>query len=203
MNENENGQGAPATETTQGAFAKIITLTVGNEKTRTILMSLLTIVSAGMAAGYEVGFWGLIDGPIERLNKVKTPQYFGVEPEAREILIETDRDIFECRVYDTGDAVAIRRTLRPDNTVYQQYRWLTPEPPEKTTRFIYEGIIETAYAGGDPPAKLKPDWKDKMLERVSDCVARVQRIFPDGSWQIMILDMCTGAIVEIISAGKP
>jgi hypothetical protein len=202
---NEANTGPAPTETTQGALSKIITLTVGNEKTRSVLLSLLTVASALWATGYEVGFWGLMDGPIERLNREKTPQYFGVDPDVREVLIDTERDLFECRVYNTGDAVAIRRTLRPDNTVYQQYRWLTPEPPDKTTRAIYRRLIlETAYAADDPaPGKLKPDWKDKLLDRLSDCVAKVQRIYPDGCWKIIVVDMCTGAIVETITAGCP
>lgn len=186
----------------EGFLVKLIRLTVKNETTRSILFVLIGLGGSFYGVGLDNGWFGFLEGPIEKLNREKTPQYFGVEPITREILISTDRDSFECRVYKTGDAVAIRRTLRPDNTVYQQYRWLTPEPPDKTSRAIYRSIlVETAYASVE--GILKPDWKDKLLDRISDCVAKVQRIFPDGCWKIIVVDMCTGSIVETISAGCP
>ena len=184
----------------------ILLNSIRSEKIRAILMLLVAITPIIWQQGLESGWWGFLEGEIEKTNKRMAIMHIGKEPLDRVKVINTEDDLLEVLVYSSGIALVIRRTKQADGSIYQQHRWLTKSPPnEVTITALVSNHMQprTAYAQIAPAPPANTPYRDRLIEWLDDHLAKVERLFANGCIEIIIINVATGQIVETLSRSCP
>lgn len=174
---------------------------IKNEKVRAIIMVLIAVVPLVWQQGLQNGWWGFLEGPLEKVNRVMAMQYIGYPPTDRIKIIDTEEDFLEVQVFSTGDALVVRRTRRANGSVDQQHRWITKEPLSKILGDSWWPTSAYAKPATAPPAN--EFYTDRFLDIIDEYHVKLERSYENGCIEILIINLATGQITETLSRVCP
>lgn len=175
---------------------RVLIGSIKNEKVRAVIMVLIAVIPLVWQQGLQNGWWGFLEGPLERVNRVMAMQYIGYPPLDRVKVIDTEEDFLEVQVFSTGDALVVRRTRRVDGSVDQQHRWITKAPLDK---IVGDGWPTPAYAQPVTAPPANEHYVDRFLDIVDEYRIKIERSYENGCIEIIIINVATGQIEKTLS----
>lgn len=181
---------------------------IRNRRLKDVLITLFfitTVVLPALKGIYEVGVenrvWGDGEGELEKHNLTKMKEHWGKVPMRSVIVIDTEQDRMLANIYEGGDVAVIRIVKDAAGKQSQQIIWVSKDNPLKPQEKAELSLIRSALAADVVTAADAPaEFKDEVLEWIDNYTAKIKRVYPDGCYEILLLDGITGAITEIIQA---